>query len=38
MSFNQIAAREVHLRHIDLLYEVALLLAITLITLAVVLA
>jgi hypothetical protein len=38
MTFNQIAAREVHLRHIGLLYEVALLLAIILITLAVVLA
>jgi hypothetical protein len=38
MSFNKIAEREVHLRHIDLLYEVALLLVITLITLAVILA
>jgi hypothetical protein len=38
MSFNHIAEREVHVRHVDLLYEIALVLAIILITLAVVLA
>jgi hypothetical protein len=38
MTFHQIAEREVHVRNIDLLYDVALLLSIILITLAVVLA
>ena len=38
MTFRQIADREIHERHVGVLYNVALLLTVALITLAVVVA
>jgi hypothetical protein len=36
MTFNQIADREIHERHLEVLYDGALLLAVAVITLAVI--
>jgi hypothetical protein len=38
MTFNQIADREVHERHVEVVYDVAYLLAVVLITLSVILS